>query len=193
MCPVVSGSRRELFLFKRCCFLAYNFVKLFRGSPCPSFQASAPFSTIYSGCAWARSKKCNVLMRSRCFPPLWVTNRRTYLNTDSLCCVCFVRVSACVQANPPFDQSSSGAAFVVAYPMSGWVCRWKPFWIPVGDSFKKSLTWKSGSSSAVNFLTDRTLWISLLECIPVTLKISKQFYSLPWESAQDEAFFSGSN
>ena len=22
--------------------------------------------------------------------------------------------------------------------MSGWVCQWKPFWIPVGDSFKKA-------------------------------------------------------
>ena len=23
-------------------------------------------------------------------------------------------------------------------PMSGWVCQWKPFWIPVEDSFKKA-------------------------------------------------------
>ena len=23
-------------------------------------------------------------------------------------------------------------------PMSGWVCQWKPFWIPVEDSFKKT-------------------------------------------------------
>ena len=22
--------------------------------------------------------------------------------------------------------------------MSGWVCQWKPFWIPVGDSFQKA-------------------------------------------------------
>ena len=29
-------------------------------------------------------------------------------------------------------------SFVVAYPMSGWVCQWKAFWIPVGDSSKKA-------------------------------------------------------
>ena len=23
-------------------------------------------------------------------------------------------------------------------PMSGWICRWKPFWIPVGDNFQKA-------------------------------------------------------
>ena len=22
--------------------------------------------------------------------------------------------------------------------MSGWICRWKPFWIPVGDTLKKA-------------------------------------------------------
>ena len=42
------------------------------------------------------------------------------------------------QANPPFDQSSFVAAFVVKFPMSGWVCQWKPFWIPVGEAFKKT-------------------------------------------------------
>ena len=28
--------------------------------------------------------------------------------------------------------------FVVDFPLSGWVCQWKPFWIPVGESCKKS-------------------------------------------------------
>ena len=50
----------------------------------------------------------------------------------------FVQVRVWVKANPPLDRSSFGAAFVVAYMMSGWVCQWKPFWIPVEDSFKKA-------------------------------------------------------
>ena len=33
-----------------------SYVKLFLGSPCPSLHVSAPFSIIYSGYAWARSK-----------------------------------------------------------------------------------------------------------------------------------------
>ena len=39
------------------------------------------------------------------------------------------------QANSPFDKHSVVAAFVVEFLMSGWVCQWKPFWIPVGESF----------------------------------------------------------
>ena len=42
------------------------------------------------------------------------------------------------QVNPSFDQSSFVAAFVVDFPLSGWVCQWKPFWIPVGESFTKA-------------------------------------------------------
>ena len=37
------------------------------------------------------------------------------------------------------DQSFFGAAFVVETPMSGWVCHGKPFWIPVGNYWKKAL------------------------------------------------------
>ena len=44
-----------------------------------------------------------------------------------------------LQANSPFDKHSVIAAFVVEFPMSGWVCQWKPFWIHVRESFKKSL------------------------------------------------------
>ena len=42
------------------------------------------------------------------------------------------------QANSPFDKHSVGAAFVVEFPFSGWVCQWKAFWIPVGESFQKA-------------------------------------------------------
>ena len=62
---------------------------------------------------------------------------------------------------------------------------------------KKSLLWKSRCSSAVNLLTDRTLQISVLhskdhsECTHQRPRTSRQFDSLPWESAkpQDKACF----
>ena len=28
--------------------------------------------------------------------------------------------------------------FVVEFPLSGWICGWKPFWIHVGESFQKA-------------------------------------------------------
>ena len=45
----VSSSVAEIW---RSC----SYVNMFLVSPCSSFQVSAPFSTIYSGYAWARSK-----------------------------------------------------------------------------------------------------------------------------------------
>ena len=50
----------------------------------------------------------------------------------------FVHVRGHFQANLPFDQFSFVATFVVEFPMPSWVCQWKPFWIPVGESFKKA-------------------------------------------------------
>ena len=52
--------------------------------------------------------------------------------------------------------------------MPSWVYHWKPFWIPVGESFKRP-TWRSGSSSAVTLLTDTTLWISLCSTAQTTV------------------------
>ena len=51
--------------------------------------------------------------------------------------------------------------------------------------------WKSGSSSAVNLLTDRTLSTDHSDCIPGTTRISKQRDSLPCEPTkpQDKAYF----
>ena len=44
----------------------------------------------------------------------------------------------CFQANSPFGMHSVVSAFVAEFPMSGWVCQWKPSWIPVGESFQKA-------------------------------------------------------
>ena len=81
--------------------------------------------------------------------------------------------------------------------MPSWVCQWKPFWIPVGDSFKKAFL-EEWSSSAATLLRDRTLWISLCSTAQTTLiaylkhpRSSRQFDSLPWTPTrpQDKASF----
>ena len=106
MCSVVSGSLREmsleivfgfsLSLFPGVCTVLFNLGTLGRAQNVLRLGALSVPSTIVDDDS---------------------TNE---LNTDSLCCVCFVRVRVCVQANPPFDHSSVGAAFV-EYHLSGWV------------------------------------------------------------------------
>ena len=81
--------------------------------------------------------------------------------------------------------------------MSGWVCQWKPFWIPVEDSFKKAYMeeWvfisdvpSEAPSSAEDPMVHNT---DHSEFIPETPKVSKHSTSLPWEPAkrQDAACF----
>ena len=104
----------------------------------------------------------------------------------------FVHVRGYFQANPPFDQSSFVAAFVVEFPMPGWVCQWKPFWIPVGESFKKAFLeeWiftgddSSDEQGVTNFpvllhSTGNTDYIR--DDDPPTPRPSRQPDSLPWE------------
>ena len=79
--------------------------------------------------------------------------------------------------------------------MSGLVCQWKPFWIPVEDSFKKAFVEElvfisdvpsEGPSSAEDPMVHNT---DHSEIIPVTPRASKHSTSLPWETAkrQDKA------
>ena len=74
-------------------------------------------------------------------------------------------------------------------PMTGWVCQWKPFWIPVEDSFKKAYLeeWvfisdapSGGPSSADHG-----------ELITETPRVPKLASSSPWKPAkpQDKACF----
>ena len=58
---------------------------------------------------------------------LWITIRRT--SPSLFRCVMF-DCAFCIQ---PFAYSVA-----LRCPMTGWVCQWKPFWIPVDDSFKKA-------------------------------------------------------
>ena len=85
--------------------------------------------------------------------------------------------------------------------MPSWVCQWKPFWIPVGDSFKKAFVeeWVfiSSESSDEQNVTDFPVLHSIgqTDCIrddhPPTPRPSRQFDSLPWEPTrpQDNAYF----
>ena len=82
-------------------------------------------------------------------------------------------------------------------PMSSWVCQWKPFWIPVEDSFRKAFLeeWvfisdvpSEGPSSAEDPMVHNT---DHSDFIPETPRVSKHSASLPWEPAkpQDKACF----
>ena len=85
--------------------------------------------------------------------------------------------------------------------MPSWVCQWKPFWIPVGESFKKAflVEWifVAVCSSDVQNVTDFPVLhsIDLTDYIrddhPPTPRPSRQPDSLPWEPArpQDKAYF----
>ena len=48
----------------------------------------------------------------------------------------FVYMRGYFQAKPPFGRRTF--VFVTEFPHVGWVCQWKPFWIPVGGSFQKA-------------------------------------------------------
>ena len=91
--------------------------------------------------------------------------------------------------------------------MSGWVCQWKPFWIPVGESFQKTYLeeWKytsDDSSDEEGFATFPALVQSpanhgyfsktkLRDDAPPTPRPAEQPDALPWEPAggQDKAYF----
>ena len=95
------------------------------------------------------------------------------------------------------DQSFFGAALVVESPMSGWVCHWKPFWIPVGDSWKKALMeeWVFISDEHTDEqapIDDRALQnTDYSDCIPGTTRISKQCDPAPCEPTipRDKPYF----
>ena len=52
--------------------------------------------------------------------------------------------------------------------MPSWVCQWKPFWLPVGESFKKAFL-EEWVFVGGDFLTNRMFWISLCSTTLTTL------------------------
>ena len=63
-------------------------------------------------------------------------------------------------------------------PTTGWVCQWKPFWIPVDDAFKKASVevWVF----LVNATSERSLSESQVDVIPETPEVSLPVSSSPW-------------
>ena len=82
-------------------------------------------------------------------------------------------------------------------PMSGWVCEWRPLWIPVEDSLKKAYVEEWVFISDEPSQGPSTVEVRMLhnrdhrEYIPVTPRTSKHSTSLPWETAkpQDKTCF----
>ena len=100
------------------------------------------------------------------------TNHTTLLNTDSLVCDCFVRVCDYFQANPPFDQSSFVAAFVVEFPKCqvGYV-NGNPSGSLLGNRSKKP-TWRNGFLRATTLPTNKDLRISLCSYTALATQIT---------------------
>ena len=85
--------------------------------------------------------------------------------------------------------------------MPSWVCQWKPFWIPVGESFKKAfleeLIFISDDSSDEQRVTDFPVIVHstgntdyIRDDHPPTPKPSRPPDSLPWEPRpHDKAYF----
>ena len=97
--------------------------------PYPSLQAPALLSTVYSGTPGRAQKVLrHVALREA---PTIVDNDWTNFLKD-----CFVVSCLFVQIRASLLAIASSEAPLC--PMSGWVCQWKPFWIPVEDSFKKA-------------------------------------------------------
>ena len=99
-------------------------------------------------------------------------NESHELNTDSLVGDFSRTMRGYFQANPPFDKSSVLAAFVFEFPTPGWVCRWKPFWILVGESFKKAYLEECGCMQATTLETNKDLRISLHSCRAQATKVT---------------------
>ena len=85
--------------------------------------------------------------------------------------------------------------------MSGWVCQWKPFWIQVGDSFKKASMeeWVFISDEHTDQLAsidDSVLQSTdYSDCIPGTTRISKHCDPVPCEPTIPlrQSFFFGND
>ena len=77
--------------------------------------------------------------------------------------------------------------------MSGWVCQWKPFWIPVEDSFKKA--YMEEWVFIIDVPSEGPSSTDLGEVIPETPRVSNLASSLLWEPAKphDKECFLGTN
>ena len=163
-------------------------MKLFWGSP--TFEVSAPFSTIYAGYALARSKSTTSCC-SECLPPLWITIRRT--SSRLFRCVVLLSACTCLLSNQsdlisPFFFFGVGATFAVHLLCEvGFVIG-----NPSGSSLEilgRKPLWKNGDSSVMSILMNRSpiddpVFQSTYysDCILGTTRISKQCDPVPCET-----------
>ena len=127
---------------------------------------------------------------------------RTSLTLTRWVVIFFVHLGGYFQANPPFDQSLFVAVIVVEFPMPSFLCQWKPFWIPVGESLKKACLeewiFTGDDSSDEQRGTDFPVLLHstgntdyIRDDHPPTPRPSRHPDSLPWEPTrpQDKAYF----
>ena len=168
MFQVISQTAFEKCLFKRCWNVKVlqmrEFVFCFSlfFIPCVCTVPDHLF-----GIRLGALEMCCVLVRWGCLPPLWITNPTNLPNTDSLCCVCFLHPWVF------FFPICSLWLVAVVFLLSEFPCQ--AGYVngnPSGSRSEirsKRLSWRSGSSSEVTLLTDRTLWISLCPTAQTTV------------------------
>ena len=115
--------------------------------------------------------------------PIFVGYESTnFLKTVSLCRVCLCEYVL------PFEPLHPRRCHFV--PCQVGFCQWKPFWIPVEDSFQKAFVEECVFISDVHSEGPSTAEDSIVhntdhsEFIPVTPRASKHSTSLPWETAK---------
>ena len=119
--PVSNVSSSDAEIGRFC-----NYVKLF----CGFFHISRVF-TVLDHLFWVRFgalEKYYALLQLVC---LHCGSRFDELPQDCLVVWCLI-VQQCT------FLSAIASSGVPLCPMTGWVCPWKPFWIPVENSFKKA-------------------------------------------------------
>ena len=126
-----------------------------------------------------------------CLPTLWITIRTNLLNTDSLCCVCFMHPWVFFF----FGHCSLWLVAELSFLLSEFLCQ--ALYVngkPSGsrESFKKAFVeeWVfiSGDSSDRQNVMDFPVLHSTdhSDCTLETPRISKQFDSLPWEPTRPQ-------
>ena len=112
-----------------------------------------------------------------CLVPLFVDyESMNFLKIVSLCNVC-LRTNA-------FLPSAICTCWSTHWPVTGWVCQWKPFWIPVDDSFKKAFVeeWVFQVADTSDFSFSG----SQKHVIPETPKVLMPVSSSTWGPWNDE-------
>ena len=149
-----------------------------------------------------RSEASCILVLSMYPPGLVESESTNFLNTDSFNCdFFFVHLRGYSQANAPLASLCLLLSFLLSFLCQAGYVNGKPFWIPVGESFKKNfleeLIFIGDDSSDEQRVTDFPVLLHstgntdyLRDDHPPTPDTSRQPDSLPWVSTrpQDKAY-----